>query len=459
MNISRDLKRTASCVSLLALIFLSLGCSAWFGQQRSPFSGLTPKTTPLVVEGTPQDVLKFLRQLEITIPELGEGLDIGSLQCDRLLYAAVPPDNHGDFTACKKTLMRTVNAIEETWTQQQFYPAPDAVTLPQCPYGGQFSYESDGRQFTLSCSGPEHQMHYSSLKGLSSHTVNKSPLIFIAFKSGDPRWQDAAISKKHPEIKILTSDPERTLAFLEQDEENLEIRYPKHTSLYANVLNERLSDFWDSLPLTLPGERSIITKNAQSGVYSLRAGQPSAEPTPGPDLPAADRCWQQLPPGATRLAASCELLKQLNLLPWPLKSAEKSQPQIFGIATNDVCRLNKFMPTVNSAFSGLSEAGLIAQFTDSSSAQQGLQNSPWGDLSKSKNPHCVGEQRGNTVSVTIGEKLKGSDDSAPPLLKGPGPLQLTGRLTVIDYTNTSRSYLISGGLHKGELWLEVKPNN
>ncbi|MDO5295021.1 MAG: hypothetical protein Q4F00_00040 [bacterium] len=455
-------KKYIACFFLLVLAVSGVGCSSWLTQKRSPFSGLLPHDTPLIVEGAPDSVVKFLHQLEIPIPELGEGLDIGQINCERLLYAAVPLENNGDYAGCRQTIMQTVNSLEEKWTEQQCYPVPDSIKLPQCPYGGQLTYNSDGQQFTITCRGSEHAALYNSVSGLNVQNSSSQPLIFIAFQSDDPQWQNAAISKKYPHIRILTSDPQRTVEYLEQNENNLEIRYPKETSLYASVINEHLGDFWNSLPLLLPGERTIITKNSQTGIYSLRSALPASESSPSgssPEkgLPSAERCWKQLPQGEIRLAASSELLRRINLLPWPMHSTEKAQPLVFGIATDSVPHLNKLLPSVNSAFSGLTEAGIVMEFTDKSSAEKGLKNSPWGDLSADSNPYCFGEQKDSTLSITIGEKMPEIGTNVPLLPQGPGPVQLACQLTLSKNAQEKRRYLISGGWHNGQLWMEILP--
>ena len=459
MNSFYRLRSLAACCFILILTISGIGCSSWMRLKRSPFSGLLPPSTPLIIEGTPGDVSNFLRRMEIAVPSLGGGPDIGSLDCDRLLYAAVPPENNGDFAACRITLMQTVNSLEEIWTEQMRYPASEEAVLPQCPFGGQMVYASDGQQFTLTCSGEGHKTQYNSLTGLSTRNADSKPLVFIAFQSDDPQWQDAAISKKHPKIKILTSDPQRTAAFLEQSENGMEIVYPRHTSLYASVLNERLSDFWTGLPLTLPGERSIITKNDQTGVYSLRSPIAAEENQAPAELPSVDSCWKQLPQGSARIAVSCELLRQLNLLPWQLQSSDRPQPLVFGITSNNISHISRLLPTVNSAFSGLSEAVIAARFADKNAAEQGLRNSPWGDLSKDGNPYCRGEQNGDILSISIGEKLPASSAAALPLPQGPGPLQLAGQFTVTDNAQNTQTYSISGGVRGNEFWLEVNPHS
>ncbi|MBQ7568998.1 hypothetical protein IJT17_09355 [bacterium] len=453
---------TALAVITSVMLIAGTACSNWFKTKTSPFSGLLPQSTPLVIEGTASDVIRFLRQLGIEQPSLGENQDLDSLQCERLLYAAIPSENSGDFSACKRNILKNAKAIEESWSAQLQYPEQQASSPQLCPYGGKLAYESSGQSFTISCTGADHQTVYNSTNGLSTRTTDSPPLIFIAFQSQDPRWQDAAVSKKHPDIKILASDPERTVKLLEeQAEQTLTINYSSDTALYANVLNSKLSFFWHSLPIKLPGERTIITKNAETGVYSLRADMalPTAsEDSADPQWPASDTCLAELPKASTYLAASCELLQQINLLPAALNQPGAPEPQVFGFATNASVPLSHLLQTVSSGFAGLTQACYAAQFSDSATAQQSMANSPWGDISQSGNPHCQGTLKDRTVTVNIGGKLPETQSEPAVFPVGPGPSQMAGRLTVLDYAQTQRTYLFSGGVKKNQLWIEVKPD-
>lgn len=453
-NHRRSAVLTLAVLFALAVVGCLKSCSPL---QRSPFSGILPADTPLVIEGSPQDVAHFLVQMDIAIPALGDGQDLSSLNCSRLLYAAIPPESNGDVSGCKKAIMKTVNILEENWTTTQSYPATLEGLAPNCPHGGTITYRLTDNGFALSCQGTDHQTTYDSVLGLSTDVTAQKPLVFIAFYSDDPCWDEAAISPQHPDLKILSSDPEFTAKYLEQVPAPLDIRYPKDSSMFVQVLNASLPQIWTKLPAELPGKYTTITKSAQTGIYSLRAqvAEPESE-TQSPSYPSIEKTLACLPQGQTRLAGSCALLESLNLLPLSPVQLRGGKPLTLGMATNATLRLAQLLPTFSSGLAGLTQSSFSAQFGDAGSAQNALRQSPWGDLSQPTNPQCTGTCNGAIAQVAIGDPLPAAQNQValPP---GPGPAQLGGVVTVTVSPQDVRPYAFSGGVHENQLWLEVQP--
>ncbi len=450
-------KRNRAGVGILLIVvcILVLGhaCSS-MRQERSPFNAILPQQTPLVVEGNKEDVLNFLRKLGIVEPALADSRDLDGIPCTRLLYAAVPTTNGEDFSTCRRNLLNSANAVEDTWPEHQSYPTQLAVPLTPCPYGGHIVYTSDGNSFTLVCQGEDHRTVYSSTNGLQSSSSSSQPLIIVAFQSSSDYLQAAALPK-HPDIKILASDPQKALQLLEDASETLTITYPRDTSLYASVDNAKRAHFWNDLPIKLPGKRSVITKDAKTGVYSLRADlAPSNEMAQIP-YPDSSAILQSLPQGSTAWAGSTELLRKLELLPSQLTAMENALPQVIGVTTNASMTMRQVLPTLNSSLNGLTQAAFTFAYDDEKTAEAALSHMPWGDLSQANNPQCQVERQRDRITINIGDPIPPSQTPRIKLPKGPGPCQLGGRITLRRGTPTEHSYCFSAGITSNQFWLNA----
>ncbi len=450
-------KRNRTGVGILVIVICILifghACTS-MRQVKSPFNAILPQHTPLVVEGDKEDVLNFLRKLGIVEPALADSRDLDGIPCTRLLYAAVPTTNGEDFSACRRNLLNSANAIEDIWPEHQSYPTQLAAPLPPCPCGGQIAYTSDSNSFTLVCQGEDHHTVYNSTNGLQSSASSPQPLIIVAFQSSSDYLQAAALPK-HPDIKILASDPQKALQLLEDATETFTITYPRDTSLYASVDNAKRAHFWNDLPIKLPGKRSVITKDAKTSVYSLRADlDPSNEKAqiPYPDISAI---LHSLPQGSTTWAGSTELLRSLELLPSQLTDMENAIPQIIGVTTNASMKMRQVLPNLNSSLNGLTQAAFTFAYDEEKTAESALSRMPWGDLSQANNPQCQVERQKNKITVNIGDPIPPSQTPNINIPKGPGPCQWGGRITLRRGTPTENSYCFSAGITENQFWLNA----
>lgn len=438
------------------LLLLGRACSSCSSNSYSPFNNLLPQGTPFFVEGSPSEVVKLLNNMDITEPSLGEGQSLSDLQCERLLYAIVVPDSDVNASSCKQTLMSIVNTIEDQWSVQQRYP--ESLPVQQlCSHDGQYAYQSDGKSFTLSCIGAKHRIVYNSTDGLDDRYADISPLIFIAFLSDDPRWNDVASPAKHPNIKILASDIDSTISLLDNATETISISYDKETSLYAKILSKKLKAIWKVLPLSLPGTYTTITRNEKTGIYSIRALLDQEKGESAIDIPDISETFKRLPQTRTRIATSTTLAKKLNILPNALRSSQELALQSFGFATDQEINMNKLLPTIDSSYSGLSQATIVENYPNEETAEQRIRTSPWGDLSANNdNPQCLGQRQGKFITVSIGDRMERTSEEIS-LPQGPGPCQIGGDISLGDDERGRTRYIFSGGVHNNELWLEIMP--
>ena len=149
----------------VALVYLAASLVSWlWGPPASPFAGLVPSGAPLVAEGTPQEISKFLKE------RCGLLVDFKSpaTQKDELraLFAVFADGKLSSDPRCQAYLLELSANIEELWNKNSSYPT-SVSPFPPCPHGGQVAYHSDGENFTLVCQGGKHRTAYSSDTGLT----------------------------------------------------------------------------------------------------------------------------------------------------------------------------------------------------------------------------------------------------------------------------------------------------
>lgn len=153
------------CIWLLSRIF-----NYFFTPQQSPFTGLVPTSSPLIFEGTPDQVGVFLRERCGLIADFKNGELSKNYPDARILVAIMPqdtPESSNTTPQCQAYVLDLASNVEEVWNQKSAYPS-SVAPFPPCPSGGQAIYSSDGSQFTITCSGKQHKTIYSSITGLAS---------------------------------------------------------------------------------------------------------------------------------------------------------------------------------------------------------------------------------------------------------------------------------------------------
>ncbi len=443
--------RVLSVLGVAGLLLALAGLIAWrLGVDRSPFAGLLPAETPLVLEGEPSAVLEALRRIPGPGPQLIKdfGLSPALLeQTDRMLVALLAGSPVSTPNPCRTHLARTVDKLEDTWNQTGTWP-DQLQEIPGCPQGGQVAYHKQGEDYRLECRGADSHLAYDSRQGFLEGPAS-APVYLVAIeKAPEQTIQAALVPGSQQDLRLYCSDPGQLDRLLSASGARLELPGPKSPPFRLTAQARTLRELCPTLPAgLLRDERVEVWGDPATGRLSARL------PLPTPALPerAAEipEVLTALPASPVALAGTPGFLALLGLDP-----GTEDSPDVLGLTLNaPLCR-GQEREQLARALEGRQATTLEARFGDPSRARAWLGRSAWASLQGEG--HRGGQAAWLQERVVVRTGLGKPDrEDRPDLPEAAGEIALAGWATLQVPGAGREVYSFTAGREAERLWLEI----
>lgn len=449
--------RVLTVVAVAGAALLALAAvAARLGQgTRSPFEGLLPADTPLVVEGEAAAVLEALRSSPGPGPQALEEFGLShSLagETRRMLVALLPGTSEADAGLCRAHLARVVDGLESAWEDRQAYPAT-APALGSCPAGGTLSYRPEGEDFVLECQGSTHRVAYASREGFIEGTGGGPALLVAVEKGREQALQASLVPQATRDLRLFCTRPELLDQLLCSRGPRLDLPGPASAPLRLSAEARQFRSLFPRLSPQVPdGGRIEAWGDPAEGRWSARL--PLALPAQAPAEADPASLLAELPTSPVAVAGSPALLEVLGLGPTGLATGASRRPTCVGFTTAAPLVRGQERQQLDRAVAGRASAQVAARFETPGQVRPWLQASPWAALLQAGHPGGQVDLRGGTAILRLGAESP-SQGSRPTLPAGPGDAALAGWATVVSPGTRADVYGFCAGWDGGRLWVEI----
>lgn len=419
---------------------------------RSPFEGLLPADTPVVLEGEASAVIEALRRA----PGSGSRIlaDFGLTRslaegAQRILVARLSGPAPEEARLCRTHLARLVDALEAAWRPDQGYPASLPEARP-CPCGGRETFRRDGEDFVLECRGANHEVRYDSRLGFPEEP-SAEPVVLVAIEQGRTGARRASlVSRGGGGLRLLCNQPERLDHLLADRGPRLALPGPAGSPLRLAARTRDLRDLFPGLLQGLPEDGRVeLWGDPLASRWSVRLAGKGLAASPGEEDSA--RLLSELPASPVAFAGSPELLRRLGLAP---EGVDLAPVREVGVALEGPLTRERAGEEIALALAGRTPAVLAARFGSPARLRPWMQASAWKSVLDGRSRDARLQSSGDAALLHLGPE-PGTVETRPSVPEGPAKAGLAGWVTLRESAGQAGLYGFSAGLAPEGCWLEI----